>query len=322
MTSRNDELRTLRLSTAQFSDRDAVDAFRETFGRAILRIDMEPLHGHALEADMTLWAFSGFGMASGRLSPMRNRHGPELIDNDDLVAVIMQSGHGVLEQRGRRTEIASGQMVLTANDEPATFTGHSETRVINLRLNRASLAPQIADLRRALQSPVVADSPALRLLKSYVRTLDDETALAAPGARHAVAAHVTDLAALAIGATGAAADAAARSVRAARLQAIKADIVAGLGDSRMSADIVAARHGITARYMRMLFESEGTSFSEYVLAHRLQRARRMLTDPRHLARTISAIAFECGFGDLSYFNRTFRRRYGASPSDVRAQALE
>ncbi|MFC4844519.1 helix-turn-helix domain-containing protein [Bradyrhizobium sp. GCM10023182] len=30
------------------------------------------------------------------------------------------------------------------------------------------------------------------------------------------------------------------------------------------------------------------------------------------------IAFECGYGDLSYFNRSFRQRYGATPSDIRA----
>ena len=29
------------------------------------------------------------------------------------------------------------------------------------------------------------------------------------------------------------------------------------------------------------------------------------------------MAFECGFGDLSYFNRAFRRRYHATPTDVR-----
>jgi AraC-like DNA-binding protein len=43
----------------------------------------------------------------------------------------------------------------------------------------------------------------------------------------------------------------------------------------------------------------------------------MLSDPRIADLTISAIAFGVGFGDLSYFNRTFRRRFGASPSDVR-----
>jgi AraC-like DNA-binding protein len=30
------------------------------------------------------------------------------------------------------------------------------------------------------------------------------------------------------------------------------------------------------------------------------------------------MASECGFGDLSYFNRAFRRRFGATPTDVRA----
>jgi AraC-like DNA-binding protein len=43
----------------------------------------------------------------------------------------------------------------------------------------------------------------------------------------------------------------------------------------------------------------------------------MLTDLNYADRSISAVAFEAGFGDLSYFNRTFRRRFGATPSDVR-----
>jgi AraC-like DNA-binding protein len=36
--------------------------------------------------------------------------------------------------------------------------------------------------------------------------------------------------------------------------------------------------------------------------------------------TISAIAFACGFGDLSYFNRVFCRHYGATPTVVREAA--
>jgi AraC-like DNA-binding protein len=44
----------------------------------------------------------------------------------------------------------------------------------------------------------------------------------------------------------------------------------------------------------------------------------MLTDPRLAERTITDIASEAGFGDLSYFNRAFRRLYGETPSDTRA----
>jgi AraC-like DNA-binding protein len=53
---------------------------------------------------------------------------------------------------------------------------------------------------------------------------------------------------------------------------------------------------------------------------RLARAHRLLTDPRYRDRNISAVGYEAGFGDLSYFNRTFRHRYGMTPSDVREAA--
>jgi AraC-like DNA-binding protein len=35
---------------------------------------------------------------------------------------------------------------------------------------------------------------------------------------------------------------------------------------------------------------------------------------------IATIALDAGFGDLSYFNRTFRRRFGVAPSELRAAA--
>ena len=47
---------------------------------------------------------------------------------------------------------------------------------------------------------------------------------------------------------------------------------------------------------------------------------RLLSDPRLADRPISTIAFDVGFGTLSHFNHSFRRRFGLSPSDVRAQA--
>ena len=57
-----------------------------------------------------------------------------------------------------------------------------------------------------------------------------------------------------------------------------------------------------------------------MLDRRLDLARRRLRDPRFTTRTISAIACDVGFGDLSYFNRAFRRHYGDTPSAIRAFA--
>jgi AraC-like DNA-binding protein len=72
----------------------------------------------------------------------------------------------------------------------------------------------------------------------------------------------------------------------------------------------------------MLFEPEGVSFTTYVINQRLARAHRMLCDPLFDHRSISAIALAVGFGDISYFNRTFRRCFGATPSDVRRQSRQ
>ena len=49
---------------------------------------------------------------------------------------------------------------------------------------------------------------------------------------------------------------------------------------------------------------------------RLKRVHGDLTDPL-IRRSISDIVYDAGFGDVSHFNRAFRRRYGASPSEVR-----
>lgn len=70
-------------------------------------------------------------------------------------------------------------------------------------------------------------------------------------------------------------------------------------------------HGIRGRRL---------TFSQFLLSERLARVHQMLRSPLHMARSTSAIAYDAGFGDLSHFNRDFRRRYGATPSDVRAVA--
>jgi AraC-like DNA-binding protein len=79
---------------------------------------------------------------------------------------------------------------------------------------------------------------------------------------------------------------------------------------------IARRQRLTPRYVHKLFEGEGLTFSAFVLCRRLSRAHRLLSDPRLGDRTIGSVAFDVGFGDVSYFNRTFRRRYDATPSEI------
>jgi AraC-like DNA-binding protein len=91
-------------------------------------------------------------------------------------------------------------------------------------------------------------------------------------------------------------------------------------DPTLHLDQIAAQQGISPRYVQMLFEEQGTTFSDFVLEKRLDSAWHMLVSPRYEGWSILAIALEAGFGDLSHFNRRFRRRYLMTPTDVRRQA--
>src|SRR4029077_2399350 len=141
---------------------------------------------------------------------------------------------------------------------------------------------------------------------------------ALPEMRQLIIAQLCDLIAVTLGATrDATAVAGGRGIRAARLRAVKSDIDAHLTHTDLSPGAVAKRQRLSDSYIRKLFEGEGTSFSQFVLGRRLVRAHRMLTDRRWADVSIASIAFEAGFGDLSYFNRTFKRFYGSPPSDIR-----
>ncbi len=149
----------------------------------------------------------------------------------------------------------------------------------------------------------------------------DEAASAPAEAQELVVGHVYDLIALTLGANRDAGEVSAgRGVRAARLRAIREDVAAHLADPALSVAAVARRQGVSPRYIGMLFDGCGTTFSGFVLEQRLARARQMLTDRRHAHHAIGTIAAACGFGDVSYFNRSFRRAFGATPSDIRAAA--
>ena len=321
MTS--DDVARLTISSGALEGKDKLDEFRETFGRSVLKIEIDPLNDMPLDIEMSVRALPGLAIASGLVSAMRVRHIAKLADNDDVVLVVMHAGEAEFTQAGRNAIVRSGEGILTANGEPGAFIQPESASVTNFRLSRAALSNSVVDLDRAIARVVPARHAALRLLAAYSSVLNDQQELETAELRRAFVTHMHDLAALAVGATPEAAEAARRGgLRAARLQAIKADILAHLAQADLSIDAVARRQGLSTRYVGLLFAADHTTFTDFVLDRRLAQAYRALTDWRFAARKISLIALESGIGDLSYFNRTFRRRYGMTPSDVRRRAWD
>jgi AraC-like DNA-binding protein len=309
----------IRFSTDMLPERDRLAYLREVFGRSIIGMDLEPLQGCPLRWASSRHAFDGLLAISARTDGLVSRRTKPLLadGNDDLLLMINLSGVCLASQVGRECRLDAGSAVLMSGADVGGFVRPRPTRFLTLFVPRRRLSA-IAVNPEDVLARLIPDTEVLRLLVDYVETALRRQPLTSPELRGLFATHAQDLIALAVGATRETGEAArGRGLRTARLSAIKGDIMGRLHNEGLCVAETAVRRGVTPRYVQMLFESEGTTFTQYVLEQRLARALRMLADPHHQDRAISAIAFEVGFGNLSYFNRTFRRHFGMTPSDAR-----
>jgi AraC-like DNA-binding protein len=326
MDSPPPDFRLLRFNTDHFPERERLGAWREIVARKLINIGVEPLADGPFEAKVMLRAQHGLRIAGGTIAPSLNRLRRSMTasDADDMALLVNVGGEVVAQLRKREYILRENDALLMSCWETGDYGWREHANVHLIRLPRAALEPLVPDLEEATGRLVPGETDMLRLLINYVSTLfaDDDFAMT-PGASRIVMSHICDLAALSLGATReAAAFMAGRGRHAARLRVMKADIVRNLQRADLTAARLAAAHRLSPRAVQRLFESEGTTFSAFVLEQRLTRAYRFLSDARFADRNVSAIAFDSGFADVSYFNRTFKKRFGAAPSDVRARIGE
>jgi AraC-like DNA-binding protein len=310
---------TQRFSTDSHPGAAGFAAWHEAFARRIARIEVTAQDPARFRADIRGRPFpSGIVLSRNQFGACNVMRTAELLrDGDDAVTLVCCLNGSFDTYLGDdHVRLLPGQAALITRDRLSDTRVAEGSRSYNLRIDRVVARTLIPRLESAGPRVLQPDSLELTLLRKYCDLLMSQD-LPGPLARSA-GDHLGELVAHAFG--GAAEIASGQGMRAARLTAIKDDIATLLDREDFSIGMIALRHRVTPRYIQTLFDCEGTTFTEYVLGTRLARAHRMLLSPRCADLKISTIAYDAGFGDLSYFIRAFRRRYGALPSDVRAQA--
>lgn len=97
-------------------------------------------------------------------------------------------------------------------------------------------------------------------------------------------------------------------------QAIRQYIQRNLEDTNLCIASIANHVGITVRTLQLMFARTGTTPTSYILTKRLEFAASKL---RKNNSSVTDIAYESGFSDLSHFGRVFRKRYKISPRQYR-----
>jgi len=311
-----------RFSTENHAPQDRLAAWREVLGGGVhIHLDVEPLDAAPPCATVELHRWGGTSLYFSETTPVRALRTPLLVqDGDGDFRLVRAEGAGYrFTAQGVDHIVPAGGAALLSNGVVSAVEYLGSCRVTAIRMSRAALAAAIHGFDDRPIRRIAPDAAALLLLTGYAEAMRRTCSAADPVLAAQAARHLTDLAALALGASEDGSQSALNGVRAARLIEIKADVEKHLATDGLCVAAVAARHRLPVRYVQRLFEADGITFTEFVLERRLARAHRMLSDLCFVAQPIGIIAFEAGFTNQAYFNRAFRARYGAAPSDIRAQ---
>ena len=288
------------------------DAWSDSAGATVVDADRESFHGL-----LTSLRAGRFQIASVRSTPAvtRSRGDQGRSGDGTFLLQVVHSGSCLVRHNGLQTEVRAGDLVVADTRKPYELVFEEPLHGLSAPLPWDRFA-EFADALEAIAGRRIdADAGAGAVLSGFLRGSWDHLAEGDgqdwPDSAEEV---IWDLLQGVLQGGGRSHAGAGRSDRL-RHQA-RSHIDAHLSDPDFDSAALAEALGVGARYLQMVFAQVGTTPSRIVLTRRLDAAAALL---KRLDKppSITAIALECGFNDLSYFSRSFRRRFGVSPTRYR-----
>jgi AraC-like DNA-binding protein len=301
---------------------DPIKAWREDIGRRFLRLDFKPYGDTPFRASTVAIPIQGLRVVKRAMSPGLTFRDTELIsDGNDAFGIQIALSSGVeVRQRGWQQSLGRGDATVLHVGTAGSVGGERAFHVASVLCPRAELSERGVRPETTLGRRVPASSEALRLLRSYLRSLEGAKLADWPQANELVCRHILDLAALVLGEFDRVGESGLGAVAAARLALAFRHIAESFTEPGLSVEVVARRQRVSARYLQRLLERAGTSFTSHLTELRLQKALALLTEPD--SGRVVDVAMMAGFNDLSHFNHLFRARFGDTPSGVRGQTRD
>ena len=188
-------------------------------------------------------------------------------------------------------------------------------RLLSVDIPRSTLEHRAAGIRRLTGQLLARNTVAFRTLLGLLHTLGRELAAGYTRALpHEVGTSLLSLVAEVVQSRMDSGN--SRGVRAAGQDCL-GYIDQRLTEPDLTPATVARHFGISERYLRMVLQAEGESFSAYLLRRRLMRCAEKLRDQRYAATTIMDIALAAGFNSPTHFADAFKVRYGLTPREYR-----
>jgi AraC-like DNA-binding protein len=246
-----------------------------------------------------------------RRTSVRARQRP----SDMLKVCIQRAGSATIQQDDREAVLTPGQMTIYDIDKPYVIRLQGDWRCAVIAFPRTGLVASRHFIDGVICRPTQATDGPGSVLAPLVAS-----AVSRNGAGERAADFSGTLmgrASLDLLKAALAESDAPEHPDAVRLQ-IDAYIQSHLADPELSHGTVAAAHHMSERTLHRLFGGSDRTVTELIRSYRLEGIWADLQSPRLAKDGISQIAARWGVHDMPHLTRTFRARYGVTPSETRA----
>ncbi len=275
-------------------------------------------------AEIKLQRMDQVGLAAIWSSPLdvyrRNSEIGQASDAVYLVKVQVR-GESLICQRGREAHLRPGDFALCLSCEPYELHFTDDYAQLVLSIPQPLLNERVRFPERQLGARMASEVGANGLFSQFVTMLGARMGQLDGVLAQQLEANVLDLLSTTLGYAQETRkhDVPGAGVKWEYLRRIKVFIRGHLCDAKLTPTMVAAYHGISTRYLHMLFAEEDESVSRYIQRLRLESCQAALVDRNFADYSVSEIAFRFGFNDASHFSRVFKNQFGETPAGFRKQ---
>lgn len=261
------------------------------------------------------WALSQFKTVSGSSRLRRRSQDISRDPRERYIAYFSMGGRLEFEQFQRTNVSAPGTITLVSAVEPLIHTKLGDNDTIGFAIPREFVDQRLVHAEDVCARPVPMQRGIGNLVKSSLTSLQQDAEVMTDQEFCYAARIVADLVLMTLGGHDDVTST-SRSVRNGNLARVKRIIRERLSDPDLRLSEVADACGISLSYVHNLFRDDGRTAWEYLKAERLQRARRLLQFTSRSSHSVTDVALECGFSNMSQFSTAFRAAFGVPPRDI------
>ncbi len=322
-------------STDNYPKAERFSAWKDEYSSRFSNRELTRLPGDTIPffRRMTSYQLGEINFACFEGSPLRSsRTQHHLADgNDDFVFLVNRHGTMQVTQWTPTGTTVNSQIVMAQDGACMTSNAKVSEAIYNcsekncgslyaISIPRRVLVPLVCDADSQLVSCNNYQRPLLQSISRCGQELLEGTLDPSFSCAESIGNYLLDLITMILGPTHDAKEMAdKRSVRNARL----ARLLEYVGHSFMTRELqvshAAGYLGTTERYVQQLLEKHGKTFTELVQENRLNAAAKWLSQCHTHSPCIGDIATQCGFNNVTYFNRIFKQRFAITPREYRIQ---